>query len=191
MEDHFSPSKLFFLLLLTFSAPRILARSRVTPPHPPARPPATCSIYRRPRGMNRPPNQSLFHLAYRLSSPVFAVRAVPHATPAARIFVLFCFVLRNRSPNQSLAESIARRTNRSPRQSLANSHLSTAPNFGCAVPCSAPQGLRAYLRAALRYTNSKVTAPYVVHELADVPYLHGDVVPPPEEFHVDIEQDYR
>ncbi|CAM9475244.1 unnamed protein product, partial [Laminaria digitata] len=62
---------------------------------------------------------------------------------------------------------------------------------GKRVEIYGPTGLRSYLRAALRYTNSKVTAPYVVHELADVPYLHGDVVPPPDEFHVDIEQDYR
>lgn len=54
-----------------------------------------------------------------------------------------------------------------------------------------PQGLRAYLRVALRYTYSKVTAPYVVHELRDVPYLHGDVNSRPEDFNVNIDHDYR
>lgn len=48
-----------------------------------------------------------------------------------------------------------------------------------------------YLRAALRYTYSKVAAPYVVHELKDVPHLHGDVIKRPEDFHLDIEQDFR
>lgn len=55
----------------------------------------------------------------------------------------------------------------------------------------ARQGLRAYLRAAIHYTCSKAVAPYLVHELMDVRYLHGDFVIPPEPFHVDIGRDNR
>ncbi|GAB5371784.1 hypothetical protein AAMO2058_001609600 [Amorphochlora amoebiformis] len=36
-----------------------------------------------------------------------------------------------------------------------------------------PKGLRAYLRTALRLTYSRVVPPHVVHELHDIPYLHG------------------
>eukprot|EP00903_Cladosiphon_okamuranus_P021823 g20067.t1 len=54
-----------------------------------------------------------------------------------------------------------------------------------------PTGLRAYLRAAIMYTSSKAVVPYVVHELMDVRYLHGDFATPPEPFHVDIGGDSR
>lgn len=53
------------------------------------------------------------------------------------------------------------------------------------------QGLRAYLRAAMRYTYSRVAVPYVVHELRDVPHLHGDYSPEPEEFYLNLGQDSR
>lgn len=51
------------------------------------------------------------------------------------------------------------------------------------------QGLRAYLRAAIQYTYSKAVCPYVVHELSDVPYLHGDFFQQPEPFDVNIPRD--
>ncbi|CAN0326263.1 unnamed protein product, partial [Discosporangium mesarthrocarpum] len=35
-----------------------------------------------------------------------------------------------------------------------------------------PAGLRMFLRVAMRYTVSRITPPYMVHELRDVPYLH-------------------
>lgn len=54
-----------------------------------------------------------------------------------------------------------------------------------------PQGLRAYLRAAIQYTYSKAVCPYVVHELSDVPYLHGDFFQQPEPFNVNIARDSR
>lgn len=70
-------------------------------------------------------------------------------------------------------------------------------NMLCSGSLSSPlqlyyyQGLRSYLRVAMRYTSSRITVPYVVHELKDVPYLHGDFVRAQPEFSVRIGQDSR
>lgn len=53
------------------------------------------------------------------------------------------------------------------------------------------QGLRAYLRVAMRYTSSRITVPYVVHELKEVPYLHGDFARAQPDFSVKIALDTR
>lgn len=60
----------------------------------------------------------------------------------------------------------------------------------CSRRCLA-QGLRAYLRVALRYTSSRITVPYVVHELKEVPYLHGDFMRAQPDFSVKITLDTR
>lgn len=43
----------------------------------------------------------------------------------------------------------------------------------------------------MRYTSSRITAPYVVHELKDVPYLHNDFVRAQPDFSVKIAGDPR
>ncbi|CAM9534395.1 unnamed protein product [Choristocarpus tenellus] len=45
-----------------------------------------------------------------------------------------------------------------------------------------PAGLRLFVRAAMRYTYSRITVPYVVHELMDVPYIHHEVKLPRRDF---------
>ncbi|CAM9371334.1 unnamed protein product, partial [Ectocarpus sp. 12 AP-2014] len=62
---------------------------------------------------------------------------------------------------------------------------------GRRVEIYGPTGLRAYLRAAVQFTYSKAVVPYVVHELTDVPYLHGDHFSEPEPIHVNIARDVR
>ncbi len=39
-----------------------------------------------------------------------------------------------------------------------------------------PEGLRDYIRTALQLTYSRIATPFRVHELKDVPYLHGRTV---------------
>ena len=36
-----------------------------------------------------------------------------------------------------------------------------------------PEGIRDYIRTALQLTYSRIAAPFRVHELKDVPFLHG------------------
>lgn len=66
----------------------------------------------------------------------------------------------------------------------------TVPLYSSTTPPT-PQGLRAYLRAAVQSTYSKAVVPYLVHELTDVPYLHGDHFSEPEPIHVNIARDVR
>lgn len=83
-----------------------------------------------------------------------------------------------------------------PHRSISPSPSHFLPPFLTCVGTRVPpakhlQGLRAYLRAAIQYTYSKAVAPYVVHELMDVPYLHGDFCSQPEPFQVNIAQNTR
>ncbi|CAM9190123.1 unnamed protein product [Chrysoparadoxa australica] len=52
-----------------------------------------------------------------------------------------------------------------------------------------PEGLRMYLRVALRYSYSKIAPPYQVHELKGVPFLHGDFVRQPDDYSVFLRAD--
>mmetsp|Transcript_11962 Transcript_11962/g.32278 ORF Transcript_11962/g.32278 Transcript_11962/m.32278 type:complete len:522 (+) Transcript_11962:310-1875(+) len=56
-----------------------------------------------------------------------------------------------------------------------------------------PKGLRAYLRAAMQLTLSRVTPPYRVHEVHGVPFLHGQYFreKPPEPPNVPLAADSR
>lgn len=36
-----------------------------------------------------------------------------------------------------------------------------------------PEGIRRYLRTVIQMTYSKVAVPHIIHELKDIPYLHG------------------
>lgn len=55
-----------------------------------------------------------------------------------------------------------------------------------------PAGLRLYLRATMRWTQSRITARYIVHELHGIPHLHGDYTYPipPHAYHLEREAAY-
>ncbi len=57
--------------------------------------------------------------------------------------------------------------------------------YCCWWPHVGPEGIRDYLRSVISLTYSRIAAPHRIHEIKDVPYLHGQFTRrPPEDDHV-------